>query len=200
MNQMVLLIIGVLLTYSAYATVDNFQLRESFDNLSGKHESLFVEHTDLVREFESIRDDLERSHLQYDILLQNYSETQIIYASPEAGQSIVIWTIEVMIDPNRFVSWNLLDTFINQIEIQTTGTVKVVIVDLDNYVKLRSGLRYDPIYNQTGTQFSTTQRISQGCATYVLVIFNQSDSPVRIVPNVTATYAPTPFLTGVCAL
>jgi len=203
MNLKVLLVSGIIFLlgyYSVSSTVLNLQLQDTVMSMSANHESLLADHRKLTVDFESIRVDLEKSHSMYEILLENYSKTRIIYRSPASEEPIPIWGIEQPIDPNSQLSWNLLDAFINHIEIQASDTVQLVIVDLNNYVKLRLGQPYDAFYNRNGTQFERNEHVSQGCGIYVLVLLNHSDSIIRITPNVTATYSPTPFLTGSCSL
>ena len=53
--------------------------------------------------------------------------------------------------------------------------------------------------NKRGTQFSFDEHISQGFGVYVLVIFNYLSTAALLAPNITGTYAPTPFSTGACA-
>jgi hypothetical protein len=120
--------------------------------------------------------------------------------SPAANRSIPIWTIPRQVKPRGLIHWALLNTFINHIGIRANQTVQLVIVDLSNHVNLVTGKAYVAVCNSTGTHFAFDKHFPQGRAAYVLVILNHSDSMVAIQPNVSATYAPTPFLTGQCAL
>ena len=97
-----------------------------------------------------------------------------------------------------YIVWQLLDTFDNHIEVRTDASARFLIMSIFDFVNFLNGTQYSAAYNSTGTQFTADVHLSQGCAVYVFVIVNLATSPNIVYPDITATYAPTPFLTGVC--
>jgi hypothetical protein len=193
----VIIILGL---YSVYASVVIAQQAEQINFLNSELSALTSRYSSLLSNYLSTQVALNQSYYAYNQLLKNYDTTRIVYVSPATNRSIPIWTIQQQVKPRGLIYWALLDTFINHIEIRANQTVQLVIVDLSNYANLVTGKAYVAVYNSTGTHFAFDQHFSQGCAVYVLVILNHSDSMVAIQPNVSATYAPTPFLTGQCVL
>jgi len=193
----VIIILGL---YSVYAGVVIAQQAEQINFLNSELSALTSRYSSLLSNYLSTQVALNQSYYAYNQLLKNYDTTRIVYVSPATNRSIPIWTIQQQVKPRGLIYWALLDTFINHIEIRANQTVQLVIVDLSNYANLVTGKAYVAVYNSTGTHFAFDQHFSQGCAVYVLVILNHSDSMVAIQPNVSATYAPTPFLTGQCVL
>lgn len=205
------LLIITLLAYSIYISTTSYQQLEQansftddivikYNDLVDNYNTLRQEQRSLQANYSYVKSELNQSYYSYNMLLNNYSKTQIIYRPPTANQSIQIWTMQQTVLPNRFIQWNPLDTFINHIEIRTNQTAQFLIMDLNNYANYRANESYIPVYNTTGTYFKTEFHLSQGCAVYVLIIVNNMNSTMAIHPNVTATYAPTPFLTGQCSL
>jgi len=151
-------------------------------------------------DYQSLKMELNQSYIMYNKLIADYSKERIIYQYPSSNQSIVIWTIPQTIPSHQRKYWELLDTFVNHIALKTNATANVVVVDLGNYVNLSQGKTYFAVYNSTGTSFNYEMHLSQGCGGYVLVIFNRNEKLLLVTPNITATYAPTPFLTGNCSM
>jgi len=177
----------------------NSQNTERIEALEQHSRDLINKTNKMSRELTYTKAALNESYADYNRLLGNYSRDQIIYQYPASKDPISIWNIKQNIDPDQTTYWTLLDTFVNHIQIRTNQTVRFEIIDLQNFANMKAGNPYVAILNQTGTELITEQHISQGCASYVLIIINNSNSTVQIMPNVTATYAPTPFLTGHCS-
>lgn len=137
---------------------------------------------------------------EMEALMQNYDRLSYRFVNPGENTSISIWTRNQTIPPRGSISWNLLDTFINHIDISTNSSVRFLIVDAPNFVRFSINSTFLPLDDYTGMHYVRTERLSQGCALYTIVIVNRSTHPVLIMPNVTATYAPTQFLTGWCSL
>ena len=187
----VLIMLLIIVSYQ-YVTL-NSQYREL--------NSLYVQNQNNYNRYNQLQHAYNQSQYMYNQLLGDYSRTQIIYHSPATNNSIIIWTIPQTISPTpHYIVWELLDSFDNHIRINTTQTVQFMVLSLGDYVNFTSGKLYVAAYNSTGTSFSRDIRFTQGCAGYVLVIVNLQTSTTVVYPNVTATYAPTRFLTGVCGL
>ncbi len=198
-KELYALLVGTLAFCSIYLYIEYSRVTNGANELVASYNSLDHEHDSLLVEYSYVKSQLNKSYYAYNMLLKNYSRTRIIYTSPATNHSIDIWTIPQVIQANNSIQWALLDTFINHIEIRSNQSVQLIILDLNSFVRFRIGRTYTTIYDSTGTYFSTEQHFSQGCGTYVLVILNKSSSPAQIRPNVRATYAPTPFLTGQCS-
>jgi len=192
--SLILLLILILVSYE-YSS-----LNSRYGDLAARYNSLASDYNMLGNRFLYVNSSLSNSQHMYDQLLRDYSRTQIIYQPPSANQSISIWTMQQNIKPNGFIVWGLLDTFVNHIHLRTNQTVQFLVMSIGDYVNFVNGSPYVAVYNSTGTEFSAEVRLTQGCACYVLVIVNDLSSGAAVFPTVTATYAPTPFLTGVCSL
>jgi len=175
-------------------------LNSQYDDLRVRYNTLSSEYNMLENRFLYVNSSLSNSQRMYDQLLRDYSRNQTAYQAPSANQSISIWTIQQNIQPNGFIVWGLLDTFVNHIHLRTNQTAQFLVMSIRDYARFVYGMPYVAVYNSTGTEFSAEVRLTQGCACYVLVIVNGQSSATALFPNVTATYAPTPFLTGVCSL
>ena len=201
-----LLILFSVALYEGYRynqAVSQYNQLLSQDTQSGlQYNALYDKYTSLLARFSIVNSSLNDYHWMYDKLLHDYDRTQIIWASPSANKSIDIWTLHSTIPagPNRWETWELLDTFDNHVHVQTNATAQFMVMSIDDYVNFATGKPYTAIYNSTGTDFNEDVTISQGCGGYVFVILNLNPSPVTVIPDVTATYAPTPFVTGVCTL
>lgn len=195
-------LIGMLLLggYSVYVL-------NQYDSLAGNYNTLVAEYNHAKSTIQnqsntisSLRNELNNSAEIYHNLLGNYTRTNIMFQSPLYNHSIEIWTLPQQVLPNRYVVWELLDTFDNHISISTNTTSNAMILDIFQFVNFASGQPYATIFNSTGTHFQYDEPVSEGCAVYVLVVRNLSNHPMNIIPNVTATYEYTPFLTGYCSL
>ncbi len=182
------------------ADMQNRQLANNYNDLVAKYNSLIGKYNSLLANYTVSSAAANQTNRMYEKLLQNYTEHFIVYRGPASNQSIPIWGKVQYIKPNGTISWGLLDTFDNHIMLDTNQSVKVIIVDLYNFVNFVTQKPYFAVYSSNGVHFERDERISQGCAVYVLVIVNPSHSTVEVRPNVTATYAPTAMLTGVCSL
>jgi hypothetical protein len=142
---------------------------------------------------------LNESLSEQQAILTNYTKMQGTLNAPGVNESIVIWTIPSVVAKKSWTGWALLDTFTNQIDIRTNGTANFQIMDLNAFANFYFGKSYVSAWNYTGNHFVMTVRLTQGCGYYALVVRNLSGHTELLTPNVTARYAPTPFLTGTCA-
>ena len=170
------------------------------DNKSSAYRSLQGQYNFLSSNFAYQRGQLNELQQEMSNVLNYYDQQRVIYQSPGANVSLSIWSRDQIIPPGQWVSWDLLDTFVNHIQVSSNATAEYIIVDQGNFVGLVQNEAYVPVVDNTTTAFSYTAYVSQGCSGYVLVIYNHSSHPILLEPNVTATYAPTPFLTGECSL
>jgi hypothetical protein len=175
-------------------------LNSDYGDLKARYNSLSSDYNMLENRFQYVNYSLGNSQRMYDQLLRDYSRNQTAFQAPSTNQSIPVWTIQQNIQPNGFIAWGLLDTFVNHIHLRTNQTAQFLVMSIRDYARLVYGMPYVAVYNSTGTEFSAEVRLTQGCACYLLVIRNDLSSATALFPNVTATYAPTPFLTGVCSL
>ncbi len=143
--------------------------------------------------------ELNETQTSYNALLGNYTIKSYVYIPQGVNATFQIWGIPQTMGPKSSEAWDLLDTFINHININTTSPSRFYIFDLDDFALWYTHKFSIPLVNQTGTNFSYEFEPSVGCAVYVLVIQNLENSSNTIIPHVTATYAPSLFLTGVCA-
>lgn len=138
-------------------------------------------------------------------MLQTYDQKSYDYITPSANTSLDIWGLHQTIAPKGWIEWSLIDTFVNRLDISSNASATYVIVDPSNFVQLYDNITlhqstpFTPLVQYTGTHFVKTERLSQGCSGYMLVIINYSSHPILLMPNVTATFAPTTFLTGDCS-
>jgi len=192
-----ILLLTLLLLFDIY----QYQgLVAKYSELDNRYNSLVSDLAKLQSQFTYVNSSLNRSQYMYNRLLADYSRTQIIYRSPATNESIIIWILPQNISPKGVARMELLDTFVNHIRIHTSQTAQFLVMSIDDYVNFVIGKPYVAAFDSTGTDFSADVHLTQGCAGYVLVIVNLQSSTTIVYPNVTATYAPTPFLTGVCSL
>ncbi len=214
-------IVIVLMGFSLYQAVGNDSLTNQYNSLvanyttvRGQYVSGVASYNKLVTAFNSLgvnesKDKtqigllnraLNVSNQAYQVLLGNYSKYRIIYQVAGANQSIPIWGVQQTVKPNDSISWNLLDTFDNHITIDSNASLTYLILTQYTLADLLYHRPCLPVVSYTGTHFQTDAMLSEGCAAYVLFIWNRSTAPVVITPNVSATYAPTRSLTGVCSI
>lgn len=173
-------------------------LNSSYATLNANNKSLQNKLQNATATVQYLRQQLNLSSVMYRDLLGNYSSKNIIYQYPASNKSISIWGRQKSINPGSSIEWELLDTFDNHISILTNATANVMIMSIGDYSRWTFGLPYTVIYNSTGNQFHYDEPISEGCAGYVLVVRDVSNTSLLITPDVTATYEWTPFLTGLC--
>jgi len=185
----------------------NYYQGQQYNSLAGKYNSLTTRYNSLLTTHQTDRASMANLRLQlnlssaaYNNLLTNYSRHQVVYQGGSANQSLNIWGIPQTVGPHGFIEWELLDTFDNRINLLTNSTANVLTMGIFQFVDFDSGQPYAVIYNSTSTSFHYDSRISEGCSGYVLVIRNPSNASMQVIPNVTATYEPTPFLTGFCGV
>ena len=209
MNRTIALVVLLILSasmslYEAYQnqllTSNYSQLSSSNSQLVSTYNSLFEQYVNISSSFNPVNKSLQQYQYMYNELLGNYSRTEIIYRSPATNQSVTIWTVHQTIAARGYIAWDVLDTFDNHIQVHTSAPTRFLLMTIFEFASFFYGKPYKAVLNSTGTEFSTDVHISQGCGVYVFVIINLESSPTIIYPNITATYAPTPFLTGVCSL
>ncbi len=181
-----------------YQNMEYGALYSDYNNLAKTYNSLSANQTRDLNQIAYLNGSLGTINQAYQALLGNYSRTRIIFQPPSANQSVPIWTRNQTVPPRGLFDWNLLDTFDNHISISTNMTVTFLVMTDYDFAYWQASRPYTTLVNQTSTQFHIDEQIAQGCGLYVLVIWNHSNSTVLIHPNVTATYAATPFLTGIC--
>ena len=194
------LLLMLLLLFEGYQFYQYQSLTAKYGALENRYNSLASDLAALQSQFTYVDSSLNRSQYMYNQLLAEYSRTQIIYRTPATNESIIIWIIPQDIPPKAAARLELLDTFVNHIRIRTNQTAQFLVMSIDDYVNFVNRKPYVAAFDSTGTYFSADVHLTQGCAGYILVIVNQQSSTTATYPNVTATYAPTPFLTGVCSL
>jgi len=131
-------------------------------------------------------------------LLQNYSDSQILSGTPVANRTIAVWTILQTIPPKQHLAWEMLDTFVNHIRIESNISLDYYVFDIENFLRFMNGSSYVSSVHSNGTSFVLDEYLTEGCGIYLLYIQNPTNRPALIAPTVTATFAPTPFLTGAC--
>ncbi len=188
------------LSLASYEWYQSQFLESENTQLLSKNTQLLSAYNDLNQRYTSVNSSLAQSQEMYNELLSNYSRKNIIHQNPSTNESINIWGMQQTVPPNGSIYWELLDTFDNHIQMSTNATARFFIMSLDNFVNFATAKPFTAIYNSTGTHFDEDVPISEGCGAYVLVILNLGSSPILLYPDVTATYAWTPFLTGVCSL
>ena len=194
------LLLVLLLLSEGYQYYQYQALVTRYSELDNRYDSLVSDFATLQNQFMYVNSALNRSQYMYNQLLAEYSRTQIIYRTPATNESIIIWILPQNIRPKGAARLGLLDTFVNHIRIHTNQTAQFLVMSIDDYVNFVNGKPYVAAFDSTSTYFSADVHLAQGCAGYVLVIVNLQSSTTAVYPNVTATYAPTPFLTGVCTL
>ena len=185
---------------AAYSAIQTDSLSGMNQALSSSYSLLHSQYDSLGANYTYVSSSLNQSYYIYNQLLGNYSRSRIIFNPPSANASVAIWTLPQTVPPGGLKEWNLHDTFINHINIRTNSSSTFIVLDLNNFARYSVGRNYTAVITGTGTQFSYEAHLSQGCATYVLLIVNHSSSTMQITPYVTATYAPMPFLSGQCTL
>ena len=174
--------------------------------VAGQRDSLQVKYNQAVSTIKNqsntisyLRSELNNSAEIYHNLLGNFTRTNVMFASPLYNHSIEIWGLTQRVGPGRYIIWELLDTFDNHISISTNVTSNMMILGIFQFTNFVEGRPYIAIYNSTGTSFQYDEPVSEGCAGYVLVIRNLTNQTMDVIPDVTATYEYTPFLTGYCS-
>jgi hypothetical protein len=171
----------------------NYYYSNQLDSNAASYNSLYSRYSYQNGQISQLQQEMEN-------MLQSYDQRSYEYVTPSANTTLGIWGLRAVVPPGQWTSWALLDTFVNHIDVSSNATAQYIIVDLQNFVQLYQNKPYVSLVNYNGTNFTHTERLSQGCSGYVLVILNHSSHPVLLTPNVTATYTPTSFLTGQCTL
>jgi hypothetical protein len=185
--------------YSYYVIWQYNSLVDQYDSLVQRYNQAGTTAQNLHNTITFLRGELNRSSIVYNYLLRNYTRTNIVYPSPGSNVSIPIWGLPFDLRPGGWEQWELLDTFVNHLRFTANNSVRIMVMDLNNYVNFRMGSTYAPVVNMTGTNFSFNAYFTEGCGVYVLIVQNISNSTVLVQPNVSAIYSWTPFATGSCS-
>ena len=188
-----ILVAIVAIALVAYDQYEYDSLTTSYNSLNNRYGSLSTNYAYQGGQISQLQQEMEN-------MLQTYDQRSYTFASPGDNVSLGIWGLKATVPPHDWTAWALLDTFVNHLDVQSNATVEYVIVDLQNFVQLYQNKPYITLVDYIGVNFTHTERLSQGCSGYLLVILNHSNNTVLLTPNVTATYAPTAFLTGQCSL
>lgn len=178
-----------------------------FSQIYSQNQSLITANHSLETQVNSLKENnsylsnqLNLSNREYNELLGNYTQSRSGFQYRYSNTSVGIWyDMNATILPSKWIEWELLDTFVNHIQVSSNQSIDFVIFSIDNFLNYSAHFPYVTFYNQTGQSMNYSVNITQGCAGYVLVMFNKLNTTAKIVPDITATYAPTPFLTGYCA-
>ena len=100
----------------------------------------------------------------------------------------------------------MLDTFSNHIQISVNTNISVGVMTIDQYAIFKADLTFNKTTPYTMTSFYNGTNIdfyfneSEGCNEYMYIIYNNTGNlgPFTITPNITASYNPSPQLTGIC--
>jgi hypothetical protein len=192
--------------FALYTNGQNTSLANQYNGLVGKYNDLLPKYNQAESTIggqsatiAQLRLDLNASSIVYNDLLRNYTRTNIIYRSPGSNNSIAIWGKPFILHPGRWEQWELLDTFVNHLQFSANQTVRLMVMNLNEYANFVEGKPFSPNVNMTGTDFSFNAYFTEGCGVYVLILQNTANSTAFVQPNVTATYAWTPFATGSCS-
>jgi hypothetical protein len=205
-NKIAIPIIVILIVITLLAFSDYGQEIQSYSTLYAQSESqsseifsLQSETSNLTGQNSDLQGQLNLSHASYNALLGNYTQKAFVDSSASVpNATLQIWGIQQTMLPHSYTTWDLLDTFDNHIHIATTQPANFLVLDLQNFVLFRNGDHFNPYANYTGINFNDNVTVSIGCGIYVLVIANNQNSSIKIIPYVTATHVITYFLTGVC--
>ena len=178
----------------------SFYITNQYDDLQTKYNQAISTMNSQSNTISFLRSDLNNSAEIYHNLLGNYTKTNVMFASPLYNHSIGIWGLTQSVGPHGYIIWELLDTFDNHISISTNTTSNMMILGIFQFTSFVEGHPYSTIYNSTSTHYEYDVPVSEGCAGYVLVIRNLANHTMSVIPDVTATYEYTPFLTGYCSL
>lgn len=203
----VLLIVGIVAVAAvSVSDLQYNQLYTAYSQLGSQYDKLSSNYNILSNTNGYLNGSLTRAYAEMEQLLQHFDEYRVIYRTPAVNASIPIWGVNQTAPPGGYIEWALLDTFVNNIDIRTNATATFYIFSNPNYVYFASHYEfgtnhtYFPVVEYNGTHFVRTERLSQGCSGYMLVILNPSKSPVLLMPIVTATFAPSIGPTGQCSL
>jgi len=134
--------------------------------------------------------------LLVSVFLNFYLITQIVHPRP-----LVVWNVPATVEPNSYLFSTMFDTFKMSINIRANSTVYVYVFTPSEFVDFyeSGGAVRNPVQSYAGDSISFTFNLSTGCAGYIWVIYNPSNTPVVIKPYVTAVYSPSSQATGVCS-
>ncbi|MDG6915749.1 MAG: hypothetical protein JRN58_05585 [Nitrososphaerota archaeon] len=185
----------------AYYDQGNYNsLVYKYDSLQQANSVLSATSTLNRNEASYLRAELNETYQEMQSMLSNYDRTSFVYQSPGQNISLPIWTLNQTVPANSTFAWDLLDTFDNHVSVSSNSTLSFYIMNVSDVANYLDSSPYGYVTEHTGNSFQYDLRLSQGCAVYVLLIVNHSAHPALLEPDVTGTYAPTPFLTGSCSL
>lgn len=185
--------------YSIYELTQYNALDGDYNSLNAKYNQATSTIANQSATIGYLRGELNVSSTVYNDLLRNYTRTNIVYRPPGSNASIAVWGVQVEIHPGRWEQWELLDTFVNHLQFSANQSVRLMVMDLNNYANFANKKAYVAVVNMTGTSFSFNAYFTEGCGVYVLILQNMANTTVSVQPNVTATYSWTPFATGSCS-
>lgn len=191
--------VGLLLVAVLAIAVVSYN-QSAYDNLDTAYNSLQSRYNSLSSNYAYQGGQINQLQQEMENMLKTYDQQSYTYASPGDNVSLGIWGLKATVQPNSWIAWALLDTFVNHLNVQSNASAEYVIVDLQNFVQLYQNKPFVSLVDYTGTNFTHTERLSQGCSGYLLVILDHSSHPILLTPDVTAIYAPTAFVTGQCSL
>ena len=114
-----------------------------------------------------------------------------------------IWTLSQSTSPSTYWFGSMLDTFDNHIQFTTNMQATILVLTNVQYVKLASGQPYSVIEQFNGTNFNFWFNASEGCASYVYIIYapyHQQAEYLTITPDITAVYNPSGIVSQACKL
>jgi hypothetical protein len=176
------------------------------DSYNSSYNSLYKDYSNLIGTINYQNGQISVLQRELENMLQTYDQRSYVFNPPSANASLNVWGRQQTISPYSWIEWSLLDTFVNHLDISSNATATYVIVDPANFVQLfdnvslHQNTAYTPLVEYTGTHFVRIERLSQGSSGYMLVVINHTSHSILLAPKVTATYAPTSFLTGTCSL
>ncbi len=128
--------------------------------------------------------------------LNAYFVTLIVHPRP-----LAVWNVPAVVKPHSYLFSTMFDTFKMHIHIDANSTVYVYVFTPSEYVAFydSGGSVRSSVEAFSGEAISFTFNLSTGCAGYVWVVYNPSNSAVLVQPDVTAVYSPSSQATGACS-
>ena len=172
----------------------------SYNSVVTSYNSEISKNANLTNANSYLQSELNYSRNSYAVLLGNYSQKSYVYEPPSGvNQTFQVWGLHENLPPRAYITWMLLDTFQNHIQINTTLPANYFIFDLTSFLQFTQGKYSSAVANEThSTYFSDNFILTVGCSGYILVIQNPENVTSTIIPHVTATYSPSYMLTGIC--
>jgi len=121
------------------------------------------------------------------------------------SNQVQVWGDNVSIPANGYLFGSLDDAFDNQIKINASSPINILILSAKQYNEfiLCGETLFCALKNYTndyhGTQINEWFNLSSGCSGYVSVIFGNDTESVFVYPNESVLYNPSSIPTGICA-